>query len=242
MSIKSHKASELNSSNNKELFSKIAPRYDLLNHLLSLGIDRGWRRRLVKCAQVKPGEKILDVCVGTGDIAIRFAHADSVGYIVGIDQSEEMLGIAKRKTKGNNIGRKVGLLKGDGLSLPFPNNSFDIVSIGFGLRNLGSRQRGISEMVRVLKEGGRLLILEFSPPARSLFGKVYSLYLNIIIQTVGGIVSGSANAYRYLSTSVAAFPRPEEILEQMESEGLSELHSEGLTGGIAYIYRGQKLI
>jgi demethylmenaquinone methyltransferase/2-methoxy-6-polyprenyl-1,4-benzoquinol methylase len=242
VSVKSHKAFELSSSDNNQLFSKIAPRYDLLNHLLSLGIDRGWRRRLVEYAEVKPGEKILDVCVGTGDLAIRFAHADSVGYIAGIDLSEEMLRIAKRKIKGNNIGRKVGLLKGDGLSLPFPNNSFDIVSIGFGLRNLDSRQRGISEMVRVLKEGGRLLILEFSPPARSLFGKVYSLYLNTIIQTVGGIVSGSADAYRYLSTSVAGFPRPEEILEQMELEGLRGLHSEGLTGGIAYIYRGQKLI
>lgn len=241
MSIKSHKASELNSSNNKELFSKIAPRYDLLNHLLSLGIDRGWRRRLVECAEVKPGEKILDVCVGTGDLAIRFAHADSVGYIAGIDLSEEMLRIAKRKTEGNNIGRKVYLLKGDGLNLPFPNNSFDIVSIGFGLRNLGSRQRGISEMVRVLKEGGRHLILEFSPPARSLFGKVYRLYLNIVIQTVGGIVTGSADAYRHLSTSIANFPKPEEILRLMETEGLKELCSEKLTGGIAYLYRGKKL-
>ena len=192
------------------------------------------------CAGVKPGESILDVCTGTGDIALQFAQSDGVGGIVGIDLSEEMLHIARRKTKNNRLGEKIKLLKGDVLNLPFDDNSFDIVTIGFGLRNLTDRRRGISEMVRILKEGGRLVILEFSPPQGSLIGKVYGLYLKTIMQAVGGIISGSTSAYRHLSTSISSFPKPEEILKLMESEGLKKLYSERLTGGIAYMYRGEK--
>ncbi len=188
----------------------------------------------------KPGENILDVCTGTGDIAIRFAQSDSVGEIIGIDLSEEMLHIARRKTVNNGLGRKIKLLRGDALDLPFDDDSFDIVSIGFGLRNLSDHRRGISEMVRVLKDGGRLVILEFSPPPSGFFSAVYRFYLNTIMQAVGGIISGSASAYRYLSTSIANFLEPEEIMKLMEVEGLKKLYSERLTGGIAYIYRGEK--
>jgi len=194
----------------------------------------------VKCARVKPGENILDVCIGTGDIAIHFAQSDCVSEIVGIDLSEEMLQIARRKTKSNGFGGKIKLLMGDALNLPFEENSFDIVSIGFGLRNIGHHKNGISEMVRILKDGGRLLILEFSPPQGLIFGMVYRLYLNSIIPAVGGIISGSASAYRYLSTSIANFLKPEEIIKLMEAEGLKKLYSERLIGAIAYICRGEK--
>lgn len=240
LNVKDQKARGETSLNNSRLFSRIALKYDFLNHLLSLNIDKRWRRKLVKCAGVKPGDSILDVCTGTGDIAIRFAQSDGVGGIVGIDQSEEMLSIARRKTKRNGFEGKIKLLKGDALNLPFDDGSFGIISIGFGLRNLADHKKGISEMVRVLKDGGRLAILEFSPPQGLIFGMVYRLYLNIIIPTVAGIISGSASAYRYLPTSIANFLEPEEIMKLMEAEGLKKLYSKRLTGGIAYIHRGEK--
>jgi demethylmenaquinone methyltransferase/2-methoxy-6-polyprenyl-1,4-benzoquinol methylase len=224
----------------RRLFAKIARRYDFLNHLLSLNIDRAWRTRLVRLAEAQPGDKILDVCAGTGDIAIRFARDNGVGDIMGVDLTDEMLRIARRKAKVNKIGSKITLLKGDGLNLPFPADSFDIVTIGFGLRNLGHHQRGISEMVRVLRPGGRLLILEFSPPGDGLVGRLYNLYLNTAIRAVGGIVSGSAQAYGYLSRSIAEFPKPQQIVEFMRAEGLVQLRCERLSGGIAYMYKGHK--
>ncbi len=191
-------------------------------------------------ADHKPGDKMLDVCTGTGDIAIRFAQNHRLGQIVGIDLTDEMLRIASQKIKSSRNENSIILLKGDGLKLPFHDNCFDIVTIGFGLRNLGHHQKGISEMVRVLRYGGRLLILEFSPPKENLFGKVYDLYLNTVIRAMGGIVSGSADAYRYLSTSIANFPQPEEIVKLMEEEKLKDICVKALTGGIAYIYRGEK--
>jgi demethylmenaquinone methyltransferase/2-methoxy-6-polyprenyl-1,4-benzoquinol methylase len=224
----------------KKLFSAIASKYDFLNHLLSLNIDRRWRRRLVEYTGVRNGDDILDVCTGTGDIAVRFARADGVGCIYGIDQSEEMLRIAKRKIDSNRLGRKIRLLETNALYLPFRDDSFDVVSIGFGLRNVGKHNRSVAEMARVLKEGGRLLILEFSPPEGNLFGRVYRLYLDVVIKTLGGVISGSADAYRHLSTSIANFPRPREVIRLMEAGGLTEISSERLTGGIAYIYRGTK--
>ena len=230
----------MTSSDNNTLFASIATRYDLLNHLLSLNIDRRWRKKLVGLAGAKSGEKILDLCTGTGDVAIRFARNNRVGEIVGVDLSEEMLHIAARKLRSNGDGEKVKLLKGNALSLPFEDGYFDIVSIAFGLRNIQHHRKGICEMVRVLRQGGRLLILEFSPPRSDLFGVVYRLCLKTIIPAVGGIMSGSSRAYRHLSSSIASFPGPDEIIALMETEGLKNLRAQRLTRGIAYLYRGEK--
>ncbi|MGB8657503.1 MAG: bifunctional demethylmenaquinone methyltransferase/2-methoxy-6-polyprenyl-1,4-benzoquinol methylase UbiE [Candidatus Zixiibacteriota bacterium] len=223
-----------------KLFRTIADRYDLLNHLLSLNIDRGWRKSLVKCAGLRTGERILDVCTGTGDIAIRFAREGGAGKIVGIDLSEEMLRIAEGKAGAKGLEGRITLLRGDALSLPFPKGSFDIVSIGFGLRNLRDRQKGISETVRILKPGGRALILEFAPPGRGIFGVGYQVYLKTIIPLIGGIVSGSMDAYRYFSASIVNFLEPDEVVELLQQEGLGNIHFKALTGGIAYIYQGEK--
>jgi demethylmenaquinone methyltransferase/2-methoxy-6-polyprenyl-1,4-benzoquinol methylase len=222
------------------LFSAIANTYDFLNHLFSLNIDRRWRSRLIRCAGVRSGENILDVCTGTGDIATRFAQADGIGQIIGIDQSEEMLRIARRKIAGSPFRRKTRLLQADALRLPFQDGTFDVVSVGFGLRNISQHREGISEMARVLRQGGRLLILEFSPPERGLFGAAYRLYLNTVIKSAGGVISGSADAYRHLSSSIANFRRPREVIRLMEAGGLTAVSSERLTGGIAYLYRGEK--
>ena len=240
MNLKNHTGCKLPLPDNSRLFSRIAATYDSLNHLLSLNIDRRWRRELVRCAGAKPGDRILDICTGTGDVAIRFAENNQAAEIVGIDLSEEMLRIAARKMRRNGDGGKVRLLKGDALNLPFDDNYFDIVTIAFGLRNIGHHARGISEMMRVLKEGGQLLILEFSPPGNDLFGICYRLCLNTIIPAVGGVMSGSSRAYRYLSSSIADFPGPDEIITLMETGGLKKLQAQRLTRGIAYVYRGEK--
>jgi demethylmenaquinone methyltransferase/2-methoxy-6-polyprenyl-1,4-benzoquinol methylase len=225
---------------NNAFFSAIATRYDLSNHLLSLNVDKRWRRKLVRCAGAERGKKILDVCTGTGDVAIRFAQNDEMGEIVGIDLSEEMLRIARRKALSNGFSRRIRLSQADAFNLPFDDGYFDVVTIAFGLRNIGHHAKGISEMMRVLKEGGRLLILEFSPPRGDLFGVCYRLYLNSVFPVVGGIITGSAKSYRLLSTSIAGFPMPEVIQGLMEREGLKEVRFKKLTGGIAYIHTGEK--
>jgi demethylmenaquinone methyltransferase/2-methoxy-6-polyprenyl-1,4-benzoquinol methylase len=238
---KNHKESVDLSPENRRLFTAIAVRYDLLNHLLSWNIDRRWRRKLVESAGAKPDEKILDLCTGTADIAIRFARMNETEKITGIDFSEAMLKIARRKIKKRGFDIKIRLLQGDALHLPFENGSFDIVSIGFGLRNLTDRQGGIDEMVRILNNGGRVLILEFSPPQKTLFGWGYNVYLKTVIPVLGGMVSGSIEAYRYFSSSVAGFLRPDEVTELMIKSGLKNIQVKSLTGGIAYIYRGEKI-
>ena len=240
MNLKNHTGCEVPLPDNSRLFSRIAARYDFVNHLLSLNIDKRWRRKLVRCAGAKRGEKILDLCTGTGDVAIRFAQNNEVAEIVGIDLSEEMLRIARRKAMSNGFSRRIRLLRGDAFNLPFDDDYFDVVTIAFGLRNIGHHQRGISEMVRVLKKGGQLLILEFSPPRNDLFGVCYQLCLKTIIPAVGGIMSGSSRAYRYLSSSIAGFPGSDEIITLMETGGLKKLQAQRLTRGIAYVYRGEK--
>ena len=240
MNLKNHIGCKLPLPDNTRLFSRIAARYDFVNHLLSLNIDKRWRRELVRCAGAKPGDRILDICTGTGDVAIRFAQNDEMGEIVGIDLSEEMLRIARRKTKRNGLGRRITLLEGDALHLPFEDNRFDTTTIAFGLRNIEHHRKGICEMVRVLRHGGQLLILEFSPPGNDLFGICYRLCLNTIIPAVGGVISGSTKAYRYLSSSIAGFPKPDQIIRLMKTEGLKKLQARRLSGGIAYLYRGEK--
>ncbi len=192
------------------------------------------------CAGLNPGEKILDVCTGTGDLSIRFAQSDKSGEIIGIDFSEEMLQIAREKIEKKGLAGRIRLLQGDALHLPFEDESFDLVSIGFGLRNLTDRKGGILEMARVLKKGGRILILEFAPPRNNLFGWGYNAYLKTIIPVMGGIVSGSMAAYRYFSSSIAGFLQPGEIVELMGSAGFRNILRKPLTGGIVYIYRGEK--
>jgi demethylmenaquinone methyltransferase/2-methoxy-6-polyprenyl-1,4-benzoquinol methylase len=224
----------------KRLFSAIARRYDFLNHLLSLNIDKRWRRKLVDFAGAEENQSILDICTGTGDLAIRFAKANGQSKLWGVDQSQEMLRLARRKIHHRELSGRIKLLEANALKLPFQDNSFDIVSVAFGLRNIGRHQVAIREMARVLKKGGRLLILEFSPPGSGLFSRTYRFYLNNFIQAVGGIISGSSEAYRHLSYSIAEFPQPEEIVRLMQEEQLKNIRLISLTGGIVCIYRGEK--
>lgn len=229
----------MNKEKMPELFSSIAKHYDFLNHLLSLNFDRGWRRALVSWAKVQPGKRILDLCTGSGDIAIEFARGGA-DEVIGVDLSEKMLRIGQDKIERMKLDGKIKLQSGDCLNLPFKDNTFDIIAIGFGLRNLPDYKEGIAEMVRVLRGGGRLLILEFSLPQNSLLSGVYRLYLKMFVPLIGGMLSGSRSAYEYLSLSIQNFLVREEVIHLMKDSRLKNLYFQELMGGITTIYRGEK--
>jgi len=229
-----------NKSDTPEMFSQIAHRYDLLNHLLSMNIDRVWRKQLVRMAEAPGGARILDAATGTADVAIAFADALPDCSVAGVDLSEGMLAIGREKIAKRKLGDRVQLHMGDVMKLPYADGEFDVVTIAFGLRNLPGYDTGISEMTRVLKPGGRLLVLEFSPPTHGFRLKLYGFYLRRIIPFVGGIVSGSRSGYRYLASSIGDFPRRDSVVELMQGADLDRVRAERLTGGIAYIYRGER--
>jgi demethylmenaquinone methyltransferase/2-methoxy-6-polyprenyl-1,4-benzoquinol methylase len=223
-----------------EMFSAIAHRYDLLNHLLSLNADRGWRRALVDMSAAAEGTSVLDVATGTGDVAVEFARRSRAGAIVAVDRSPSMLAVAHDKLTKELLSQRVRLIEGDALELPFATGSFDVVTMAFGLRNLPDYARGVQEMARLLKPGGRLLILEFFPPRTGFFLKAYRLYLGTVLPVAGRFISGSREAYRYLSDSIENFASHDDVRRFLHAAGLVGLDSRGLTGGIAYIYSGIK--
>ncbi len=223
-----------------KLFSSIAPIYDFLNHLFSFNIDKKWRKILVDWLNIKAGDKMLDVCTGTGDVALECARRNYTDKICGIDLSDEMLRIAMYKANKLHLRKIIRLQQGDCMSLPFKNNTFNIVTIGFGVRNLIDYAKGISEMVRVLKKGGKLFVLEFSYPNNVFISKIYKTYLNIIIPLIGRVISGSKNAYIYLSSSIQSFHKSKDVMQLLKAAGLKNIYHKQLTYGIAAIYSGEK--
>lgn len=218
------------------MFDGIAPRYDLLNHLLSLGIDRGWRRKAVKAVCAGDPARVLDVATGTGDLAIAIAHALPGVEVTGIDLSEQMLSIGAKKAAGFPIT----LQTGDACALSFDDGSFDAVSAAFGVRNFEDVERGVGEMARVLRPGGSMVVLEFSTPRNGLFAGLFRCYFHRLLPAIGGMISGDRNAYRYLPESVDGFPAPDEFLKLMERAGITNGRARRLTGGIACLYTGVK--
>ncbi|MBP2681528.1 MAG: 2-octaprenyl-6-methoxy,4-benzoquinone methylase [Candidatus Krumholzibacteriota bacterium] len=227
-------------SRTPEMFSRIAGRYDLLNHLLSLNIDRSWRRALVEQSGLAAGGRVLDVCAGTGDVAVAFAKHAEPSEIVCVDLSREMLEIGIEKARRRKLEGVVRFVEGDALRLPFGDGRFDAVSIAFGLRNLPDYAAGIAEMKRVLAPGGRLLVLEFAPPSRDLYRKGYAFYLGRLVPFVGGAVSGSREAYRYLASSVGEFVTRERVVDLFQEAGLKNVSAKPMTGGIVFLYIGEK--
>ena len=222
------------------LFSSISRRYDFLNHFLSLNIDKSWRKTLVAFAGHFDGAEILDLCTGTGDVAIEFAKRNTSGKCFAIDLSEEMLVIAKRKITKAGLTAQISLKQADAMALPFDKGSFDVVFIAFGLRNIPDRSRAIHETIRVLKKGGKIFILEFSPKQSGLTGWFYKIYLKFIVPLIGGYISGDRQAYRYLAASIPNFLEHGKVSELMKSQGYTNIKATPLTAGIAYIYEGTK--
>lgn len=219
------------------MFDAIAPRYDLLNRMLSFGIDQRWRQKAVGLLEESKPRRILDVATGTGDLAIHALRLDPE-KVVGVDISEEMLRVGREKIREMGEEERVQLRKGDSERLPFSDRQFDAALVAFGVRNFENLQKGLAEIHRVLKPGGVLVVLEFSHPRAFPIKQLYGFYSRHILPRVGSAVSGNDGAYRYLPDSVAAFPDGEAFLERMRQVGYGELSWTPLTFGIASIYRG----
>ena len=225
----------------REMFTQIAPRYDLLNHLLSLQLDRLWRARTAKKLEAilsRPDAMVLDLCCGTGDLAFAMAKKGKA-RIIGGDFAHPMLVRANQKSAAEK-GGKLQFLESDALRLPFAEESFALVTAAFGFRNLANYETGLREMQRVLKPGGTIGILEFTEPPPGIFGDFYRWYFRRILPRVGGVISGDAAAYKYLPTSVARFFRPEELCDLMRGVGLKSVEAAVWTGGTVALHMGVK--
>lgn len=241
-----------------DLFAAIARRYDLLNDLQSFGLHRRWKHRVVELATVRPGQSALDVCCGTGDIALALARAGT--EVTGLDFSQAMLEIARtrgrkaedRGQKPEAGGRKTEIrnpssdfrppvfLQGDAQQLPFPDNSFEAVTVGYGLRNLASWETGLGEMFRVAKPGGRLVVLDFGKPPNALWRAIYFTHLKISVPLLGWLFCGNADAYAYILESLKHYPAQEGVAAKMRELNLSNVRVFNLLGGAMAINYGEK--
>jgi demethylmenaquinone methyltransferase/2-methoxy-6-polyprenyl-1,4-benzoquinol methylase len=222
----------------RSMFSGIAPRYDLLNSVLSLGADRGWRLEAARAALEGGANEVLDAATGTGELALAVKRLRSDVRVVGVDFAEPMLEIAGRKARERELALE--LVRADVLELPFADDSFDAVTIAYGLRNLADLERGIAELRRVLRPGGRLVIAEFPPPPENAFGRLFRFYFLRILPRIGGLISGSRAAYDYLPTSVLAFPRPPELAALVRDAGFSGVRYRLQSCGVSAIFIGEK--
>ncbi len=226
----------------RQMFGEIARRYDLLNRLLSLGIDRSWRRRTIRLAPPSAEGPILDLCTGTADLALAYWRAvRGTAPVIGADFCHPMLVIAREKVRRSGAGESVSLVEADAQQLPFPDGTFQIVSVAFGLRNIADTDRGLREMVRVCRPGGQVAVLEFSMPQTGPFRTFYGWYFRRVLPQVGQALAGNRqSAYNYLPASVGEFPQGESLVRRMQEAGLREVRYHPFTFGIATLYTGSK--
>ncbi len=222
------------------MFDGIAPRYDLLNHLLSLGIDRGWRRKAIRTLDVVEPKQILDIATGTGDLAIAASRRFPAAQITGADISAGMLEIGRKKLASLGLSARITLRQADSEKLPFADGEFDAVTCAYGVRNFEHLEAGLRDMQRVLRPGGRLAVLEFSRPKAFPFAQLYRFYFRAILPLVGRMVSKHSKAYTYLPASVAAFPEGKAFLEILSRCGFREVKAQPLTFGVTTLYVATK--
>jgi demethylmenaquinone methyltransferase / 2-methoxy-6-polyprenyl-1,4-benzoquinol methylase len=222
----------------QQMFSDIAFRYDFLNRLLSFGIDRFWRREAVQMVVEANPARILDVATGTADLAISLKQALPNAEVIGVDFAEPMLEYGRKKVTRLNL--TLPLLQGDGLHLAYPDNSFDVLTIAYGIRNFSDRQRGLAEFYRVLKPGGRVVILEFPPPPKHLFGRLFRFYFLGVSPYIAGIFSGRRDAYQYLGESVLNFPSPNMLATMMQQSGFVRIRYKLQTFGVSALHVAEK--
>lgn len=223
------------------MFDRIAHRYDLLNRLLSFGRDVAWRRRMARNLPDVEGLHVLDLATGTADVLLFF-HAESrrLAYGVGVDMSSGMLAHGREKVLRAGLSHKVALVRGDATAIPVAEGSFDVVTISFGIRNVVNVEAGLREMRRVLRPSGRALVLEFSLPRNPFIRVPYLFYFRHVLPRVGGLISGNADAYRYLNRTVETFPYGEAFCALMTGAGFKRVASQPLTFGVATLYVGEK--
>ena len=224
----------------EEMFDNISGNYDGLNRVISLGIDLKWRNKVLILITERQPQTILDIATGTGDLALLFANNMSTRKIIGLDLSEGMLSVAKKKAENMEISDKVEFVKGDSESLPFEENSFDAISVSFGIRNFENLEKGLSEIRRVLVPGGRFVILETSVPTKFPWKQGYYIYCNWILPIIGRLFSKDKVAYRYLSESASVFPFGEKLNNILRKTGFIDVENKPQTFGVATIYIASK--
>ncbi len=231
----SSKSEEVN-----EMFDNIAPTYDSLNHILSMNVDKIWRRNVVKITKAEGAKRILDVATGTGDLAVALAKGNPQAKVVGIDPSAGMLSVAQRKIERLKLSQSIELKQAAAESLKLDGELFDVVTVGFGVRNFGDLRGGINQMISTLRPGGKLIVLEFASCEHWLIGPLYRIYSRRVMPFIGGLLSKDRRAYTYLPESIEEFERPAQFLELMESCGLKGCYNRAQFWGIAQIYVGEK--
>jgi demethylmenaquinone methyltransferase/2-methoxy-6-polyprenyl-1,4-benzoquinol methylase len=217
------------------MFDDIAGRYDLLNRIISLGLDQSWRRQTVRALAIGQDERVLDLATGTGDLALRVAAGAPSARVIGLDPSQKMLAVAARKVEASGMSSRLALLRGDAEVLPFADDSIDRLCMAFGIRNVPDRGRALREMARVTRGGGRIAILELAEPQRGVMASLARLHVHHVVPWLGSLLSGSRE-YRYLQRSIAAFPGATEFCRVIESSGLQVLACQPLTFGVATLY------
>ena len=222
------------------MFDAIAPRYDLLNRVLSAGMDRRWRDRAIEALSLPPGSRIVDLCTGTGDLAIGATRLVAPVSVIGVDFSGEMLRRALSKIREQSLTSTIKLIRGDATRIPLRDASCDAATIGFGIRNVVDPERALADLARVLRPGGRLAILEFGQPRIPGIRTLYSWYFRYLLPRVGRAVSKHSSAYSYLPASVGHFPPPDEFCAIIAATGFSQVRAVPLTFGIVYLFTAER--
>jgi demethylmenaquinone methyltransferase / 2-methoxy-6-polyprenyl-1,4-benzoquinol methylase len=222
------------------MFDAIAPRYDLLNHVLSAGLDQRWRARAVDALALPNGARVLDLCTGTGDLAVATVRRVPGSSVIGIDFAGAMLRLGLAKVQSLNLGSVIRLARGDATQLPLPSASCDAATIGFGIRNVAEPERALAELARVLRPRGRLAILEFGQPGIPGIRTLYAWYFRYMLPMVGRLISKHNSAYSYLPASVGSFPPPQEFAGIIARHGFSNVRAVSLSFGIVYLYTADR--
>jgi demethylmenaquinone methyltransferase/2-methoxy-6-polyprenyl-1,4-benzoquinol methylase len=224
-----------------DVFHSVAAKYDIMNDVMSMGIHRLWKRFTIDCSGVRPGQQVLDLAGGTGDITALFSkRVGPSGKVVLADINESMLNVGRDKLRDLGLVTNIEFVQANAEALPFADNSFDIVSIGFGLRNVTDKDSALRSIFRVLKPGGRLLVLEFSKPQSEILSKAYDLYSFRILPFMGQLIANDKESYQYLAESIRMHPDQETLKQMMQDAGFAEVSYHNLTGGIVALHRGYK--
>ncbi|WP_034261262.1 bifunctional demethylmenaquinone methyltransferase/2-methoxy-6-polyprenyl-1,4-benzoquinol methylase UbiE [Altibacter lentus] len=239
--ITPYKDSTLNKKEQVEhMFDTISGNYDGLNRVISLGTDTSWRKKIIKMVAKREPKNVLDIATGTGDLAIQFAEKTNIPRIVGLDLSEGMLGVARKKIESKSFAERIEFIKGDSEKLPFANNSFEVITVSFGIRNFEDLEQGLSEIYRVLEPQGLFIILETSVPTKFPFKQGYFFYSRRLLPFIGRIFSKDKVAYKYLSESASVFPYGETLNNILKKIGFIEVENKPQTFGVATIYKATK--